>query len=163
MSDLSKITILQVIDNYCEVKIEQYVNNEDSCLNENVRDNENLRSATLFAYLLDVADYFSRYKNKKIPLSEEGEAYYSEEKTKKYISKTEILDWKVGPPDLNDPETKAKYDAALEFDTEETVLSDLRQMNFTARIYVNDKNLLTGFESGMLRDTSLDTYICDWL
>lgn len=163
MSDLSRITILQVIDGYCEVKIEQYVNNEDSRLNEHVRDDENVRSATLFAYLLDVADYYSRYESKEIPLSEKGEAYYSEQQAKELISKTEILDWKVGPPDLNDPETKAKYDAALEFDTEETVLSDLRQMNFTARIYVNDKNLLKGFESGMLHDTSLDTWICSWL
>ena len=55
MSDLSKTTITAIQDNSCELHVEIYENNEDSCLNEELQTNESLRKATLFAFLLEIA------------------------------------------------------------------------------------------------------------
>lgn len=165
MSDLSKITIVSVTNNYCDVKIQQYAASKDSALNEALKENESVRNATLYAYLLDLGSYYNTFKGKEILNGSKENAFYDVECANEIIAKTEIIEWNVGLADLTQPETKAIYEERVLrlLEPEEIVLSDLRQMNFVARVYFKNKDWLNGLESGMENSTTLDTWICDWL
>lgn len=135
MSDLSKIIVSTITNNYCEVKIEQYVNNVDSALNISLKEDEQVRNATLFAYLLDLANYHNTFKGKEILNGRKENAFYDLESAKEIIARSEIIEWNVSPA----------------------------EMNFVTRIYFTEANWLNGFEVGMNNSTTLDTWICDWL
>lgn len=172
MSDLSKTTILEVSDNYLDIKIQEYIRDVDIVMNEQLKTNEVIRNATTLAFLMDLGIYYANTNNIYIPLAHyEGghdqpiipSAEYNIIKASEILERCDIIAWCLIAPDLTDNVVKMDYDDYSSRYTSEQALYLLSESYFVTRVYFKDRKWLLGFEPGMNYATSLDTWICDWL
>lgn len=172
MSDLSKTTITAIQDNSCELHVEIYENNEDSCLNDELQTNESLRKATLFAFLLEIALGEKRKGKTDVKLAEWlinesfGEAFYHPATAEQFITSAEILTWKQGLKKELNAEQLEEYENMKAFMDEESLHNYFfgrEDLQFSARLTFKDASYLTGFSVGEYSSNSLDTFICEWL
>jgi hypothetical protein len=172
MSDLSKTTLTAIQDNTCELHIEIYENNEDSCLNEDLQTDESLLKATLFAFLLELALSEQRKGKTDVKLAEWlktesfGEAFYDPAIAEQFIESAEILTWKQGLKKELNAEELEEYENMKAFMDEEALHNYFfgrEDLQFSARLILKDTSYLSGFSIGESSSNALDTFICEWL
>lgn len=172
MSDLGKITLLEIIDNTCTIKFEQYIYDLSNELNPDVRDTEPIGKATLLALLIDLSIHFTKFNNKEITLAYANglkgngilpSSSYNQDEADSIISKYDILEWTTEPPNLNIESVKEQFEEYKTEYSETDALFLCSSIYFTAKINFEDPQRLKGLEKGMECTTTLDTWICNWL
>ncbi len=171
MSDLGRTTIVNITSEYCDVKYEQYVREVVVVLNDELKTNESKLKATVLVFLQDLIAFGYPDKKAETPLAHYNadtndilvEQWYEEEMAERVISKAEILEWTIQPPDFTDEDVKAEYDDNLKNYTPEEAAYLCSKTFIVVRIYFHNPSSLKGLEVGMDESTTLDTWVCDWL
>ena len=151
MSDLSNTTILAVTNNYCDIKILQYIYHVDMVINDQLKEDELKRNATLLAFLEDLGIHYARFKQLHIPLVVYGEepdrkilpaAAYNVKRAEEFITKSEILGWEIIPPDLTNETVKEEYNERIKKYSSTEAIYLLSETYFIARVYFKDPDNL---------------------
>lgn len=173
MSGISYLKIINIENDFCELFYYQH-NFQDGDLNEELLNNETIRNATLYVFLMSIALYSTNNHEAPIELihyiDDAGElrkfnsCFYDEVEASKIIRSSELIEWNNNISWKEEMYNSTVNKEIQKLFSEHQTISELPRNYFFARIYFHSEKSLTGLKTGMNdSNCTLNTYVSEWL